>query len=248
MLLSVCMAVMCMVGFTVTASADYLTVTEVDNSDLEGVDSVAELADKLGIATIGEYSMVNQTIVPSDEKLYFIYGIDTQENVVWGRIFEYGELNEGFSADLTLMGLDAYMDEGYTVCYVSKNDYNAYDLTNAFVDVDTYDSEVTVIMGEEIVPSDAYHVIFFTREEIEGGETLTRVGTDFPTEPGTYIAAIVANDDSEFFGENRSDPFTIEAAEETNPGTGAELSGIAVLAISAAAVSFTAKRRRGQGM
>ena len=262
-------------------------------------------------------------------------------------------LDEGFSADLTLMGLDVYMDDGYTFCYVSENDFNAYDLTNAFVDANTYDSEVTVIMGEEIVPPDAYHVIFFAREEIEGGESLervgtdfptepgtyiaaivanegseytgenrseqftveigsdaeendpsteedepstdeysvpdlsnsivyvtvesqnvtvrlhgglvpsdayhviffayeeieggeslTRVGTDFPTEPGTYIAAIIANEDSDFTGENRSDPFTIEAAaEETNPGTGAELPGLAVLAISAAAAAFTAKRR-----
>ena len=214
--LSLCMAVMCMVGMSVSASADYLNVTLLDKADLEGVETVSELADKLGITSIGEYNANSQTLVPSDEKLYLIYGINEEENQVLGRIFEYGELNEGFSADLTIMGLDVYMDDGYTVCYVSKNDFNAYDLTNAFVDANTYDSEVTVIMGEEVVTESEYHVIFFAREEIEGGESLTRVGTDFPTEPGTYIAAVVANDGSEYIGENRSDPFSVFIVNEND--------------------------------
>ena len=207
--LSVCMVFMCMAGMSVSASADYLNVTLLDKADLEGVETVSELADKLGITSIGEYNANSQTLVPSDEKLYLIYGINEEENQVLGRIFEYGELNEGFSADLTIMGLDVYMDDGFTVCYVSKNDFNAYDLTNAFVDANTYDHEVNVIMGEEVVPESEYHVIYFTWEEIEGGESLTRVGTDFPTEPGTYIAAVVANEGSEYTGENRSEPFEV---------------------------------------
>ena len=128
---------------------------------------------------------------------------------------------------------------------ISTGEEEVPDLSESIVYVTVESQNVTVRLHGGLVPSDAYHVIFFTYEKIDGGESLTRAGTEFPTEPGTYIAAIVANEGSEFFGENRSDPFTIEAAAENNPGTGTELpAGLAVLAISAAAVIFTAKRKQ----
>lgn len=89
------------------------------------------------------------------------------------------------------------------------------DLSEGTVTVDTENKTVSVEVDGETVPESEYHVIYFTYEEIEGGETVTRVGTEYPTEPGTYIAAVVANEDSELYtGENRSQPFTVEAAAE----------------------------------
>ena len=89
------------------------------------------------------------------------------------------------------------------------------DLSEGTVTVDTENKTVSAEVDGETVPESEYHVIYFTYEEIEGGETATRVGTEYPTEPGTYIAAVVANEDSELYtGENRSQPFTIEAAAE----------------------------------
>ena len=118
-----------------------------------------------------------------------------------------------------------------------------YDLSESIVYVTAESKNVTVRLKGGLVPSDAYHVIFFTYEKIDGGESLTRVGSDFPTEPGSYIAAIVANEGGSFFGENRSDPFTIEAAaEEANPETGAELPGMAVIAMTAGAAVVTLRK------
>ena len=89
------------------------------------------------------------------------------------------------------------------------------DLSEGTVTVDTENKTVSAEVDGESVPESEYHVIYFTYEEIEGGETVTRVGTEYPTEPGTYIAAVVANEDSELYtGENRSQPFTVEAAAE----------------------------------
>ena len=89
------------------------------------------------------------------------------------------------------------------------------DLSEGTVTVDTENKTVSAEVDGETVPESEYHVIYFTYEEIEGGETVTRVGTEYPTEPGTYIAAVVANEDSELYtGENRSQPFTVEAAAE----------------------------------
>ncbi|MBR4542478.1 MAG: InlB B-repeat-containing protein, partial [Lachnospiraceae bacterium] len=82
-------------------------------------------------------------------------------------------------------------------------------LTDASVTVDTKDKTVTVKNDRAIVPAEAYHVIYFTYKKIEGGESLKRVGTDFPEEYGEYIAAVVANENSGYIGENRSEPFAI---------------------------------------
>ena len=97
------------------------------------------------------------------------------------------------------------------------------DLSAGTVTVDTENKTVSAEVDGETVPESEYHVIYFTYEEIEGGETVTRVGTEYPTEPGTYIAAVVANEDSELYtGENRSQPFTIEAAAEDSSESKAE--------------------------
>ncbi|MCR5142936.1 MAG: glycoside hydrolase family 3 C-terminal domain-containing protein [Ruminococcus sp.] len=91
------------------------------------------------------------------------------------------------------------------------------DISEGTVTVDVAKKTVTVTVDGEIVPESEYHVIFFEYEEIEGGESVTRVGTEFPTEAGTYIAAVVANEDSEtYIGENRSEPFTITASDSSS--------------------------------
>ena len=119
----------------------------------------------------------------------------------------------------------------------------SYDLSDSIVYVTTESKLVTVRIQGGLVSSDNYHVIFFSYTPTETGESLERVGTDFPTAPGTYIAAVVANEGSEFSGENRSDPFTIEAVTETNPKTGSELPGLAAFIVSAAAVVIAAKKK-----
>ena len=101
--------------------------------------------------------------------------------------------------------------------------------------------------------------------------------TEFPTEPGTYIAAVTANEDSEtYIGENRSEPFTIAAPDDSsspddsskkddsskaeenktdssskaattastsNPSTGTAVAGMSALALAAAAVMATKKKK-----
>lgn len=97
------------------------------------------------------------------------------------------------------------------------------DLSEGTVTVDTENKTVSAEVEGETVPESEYHVIYFTYEKLVGGETVTRVGTEYPTEPGTYIAAVVANEDSELYtGENRSQPFTIEAAAEDSSESKAE--------------------------
>ena len=148
------------------------------------------------------------------------------------------------------------------------------DLSEGTVTVDTENKTVSAEVDGETVPESEYHVIYFTYEEIEGGETVTRVGTEYPTEPGTYIAAVVANEDSELYtGENRSQPFTVEAAAEdsseskaeeskadtskaadssskaaaaattSNPATGAAAAGISAAALAAAALVVVKRKK-----
>lgn len=144
------------------------------------------------------------------------------------------------------------------------------DISEGTVTADTENKTVTVTVDGKTVPASEYHIIYFTYEKTADGESLTRVGTDYPTEPGTYIAAVVANEDSEtYIGENRSEPFTIEAAPEesqpesstpdsstpestpdsskpdegTNPNTGAA-AGLALLAAAGAAAVVAAKKRK----
>ncbi|GEM_PF-3513312 len=112
---------------------------------------------------------------------------------------------------------DANHNDTKPVCVEVSIADKKIDISEGTVTVDTEKKTVTVKADGETVPESEYHVIYFTYEEIEGGESLTRVGTDFPTEPGTYIAGIVANEDSTLYiGENRSEPFTIKAPEESS--------------------------------
>ena len=85
------------------------------------------------------------------------------------------------------------------------------------VTVDTEKKAVNVELDGELdgkkVPEEEYTVKFFTYEEIENDVSLTEIGSDFPTEPGTYIAVATANEESKLYvGANASDPFTVEAA------------------------------------
>ena len=125
------------------------------------------------------------------------------------------------------------------------------DISEGTVTADPENKTVTVTVDGKTVPASEYHIIYFTYEKTADGESLTRVGTDYPTEPGTYIAAVVANEDSEtYIGENRSEPFTIAAPEpakdtepsDTPPQTGAA-AGMGALAVAAAAVIATKKRK-----
>lgn len=125
------------------------------------------------------------------------------------------------------------------------------DISEGTVTADPENKTVTVTVDGKTVPASEYHIIYFTYEKTDDGESLTRVGTEFPTEPGTYIAAVVANEDSEtYIGENRSEPFTITAPEpakdtepsDTLPQTGAA-AGMGALAVAAAAVIATKKRK-----
>ena len=144
------------------------------------------------------------------------------------------------------------------------------DISVGTVTADTENKTVTVTVDGKTVPASEYHVIYFTYEKTEDGEKLTRVGTEFPTEPGTYIAAVVANEDSEtYIGENRSEPFTIAASDSStpdsssksdgssssstspiantggteNPATGAAAAGMGALALAAAAVIVSKKKK-----
>ncbi len=118
-----------------------------------------------------------------------------------------------------------------------------YDLSESIVYVTVESKNVTVRLNGGLVPSDAYHVLFFSCIATRDGEKLELVGSEFPTVPGPYIAAVVANVDSGFTGENRSETFTVEAAGENNPKTGAQFPGLVVLTISAAAIAFAAKKK-----
>ena len=137
--------------------------------------------------------------------------------------------------------------QGYGLEYKSDK----IDISSGTVTVDTADKTVTVTVDGEAVPESEYHVIFFAYEKIEGGESLTRVGTEFPTEPGTYIAAVVANEDSETYtGSNRSDPFTVTAPEpattpesdSSTPATGAKLPVLFVIVLAAGALVISRKK------
>lgn len=184
---------------------------------------------------------------PTVERSYYIARIHDGEVEIIPAAYdpETGKisfLTDRFSI-YAIIFVDVALEEGGEL---SAGEDEAPNLSDSIVYVTVESQNVTVRLHGGLVPSDAYHIIFFTYEKIVGGESLTRVGTEFPIAPGTYIAAIVANEGSGFFGENRSDPFTIEAteaAEETNPRTGTELPGHAVLAISAAVLSFAAKRK-----
>ncbi len=244
-LLSLCIIVMCMVGMSVSASADtslsdcevWVDVYEQFVTVLVGDENVPE----------DSYSVIFFSFAPTE-------GGESPERIgeefptAPGTYIAAVVANEGSEytgenrSEPFTVELDSYEEENEH----STGEDEIPDLSDSIVYVTAESQNVTVRLHGGLVSEENYHVIFFTYEEIEGGESLVRAGTEFPTEPGTYIAAIVANESSEFFGENRSDPFTIEtteAAEETNPRTGAELPGLAVLAISAAVVSFTAKRK-----
>ena len=85
------------------------------------------------------------------------------------------------------------------------------------VTVDTEKKAVSVELDEELdgkkVPEEEYTVLFYTYEKTENDVNLTEIGSDFPTEPGTYIAVATANEESKLYvGANASDTFTVEAA------------------------------------
>ena len=226
-LVSVGAAAVCMIGMSVSASAE---------ASLFDCEVWADTYDRTVTVSL------DGDTVP-----------ETEYHVIF---FSYTPIEGGES--LERVGTDFPTEEGTYIAAVVANNGSEYtgenrsepftiegesaDLSDSIVYVTAESKSVTVRLHGGLVSSENYHVIFFAYEETDGGESLVRVGTDFPTAPGTYIAAIVANEDSEFTGENRSDPFTVEAGEGTNPRTGAGLPELAVLSVSAAAILFSGKR------
>ena len=171
--------------------------------------------------------------------------------------FSYTPTETGES--LERVGTDFPTGEGIYIAAVVANDDSeytgenrsapfspageSYDLSESIVYVTTESGNVTVRLHGGLVSAENYHVIFFSYTPTETGESLERVGNDFPTAPGTYIAAVVANEDSEYTGENRSDPFTVEAGSDPNPKTGSELPGLAAIMVSSAAIAIKAKKK-----
>ena len=119
-------------------------------------------------------------------------------------------------------------------------------LEYADIKVDTANKTVTVYLGDDIVPESAYDLRFFWRYEIEGGESLTLFGTDFPNEPGTYIATITPNEG--YTGEARSEEFNVRSAangggSSGNPQTGVSLGSVTALALAGLAATVSRKRK-----
>ncbi len=85
----------------------------------------------------------------------------------------------------------------------------AVSLEDCTVTVNTDSETVTVTYGDEEVPESEYELLFFSYTSFDGGEQLIRVGEEFPTADGTYVAAVTANEDSDYNGETRSEPFII---------------------------------------
>ena len=119
-------------------------------------------------------------------------------------------LSAVIAAAMTLSGAAA----GMTAMTVSAAaDVTAdKDLYDAEVTVDTEAQTVTVTLDGETVPESAYRVLFFSRVAIRGGESLTNLGGEFPTEPGAYIATVIAVEDSGYVNATRSAVFTLGGA------------------------------------
>ena len=71
-----------------------------------------------------------------------------------------------------------------------------YDLSDSIACVTVESKEMNVRLGGGLVPFDADCIIFFSYMATTNGEKLENVGSEFPTVPGTYIAAIAANEGS----------------------------------------------------
>lgn len=197
-------------GFEYTADGDTITAQCTGNGDCDITEGLtmtisADDADYDGEAHGAALNTdYNTTAFPGEYEIEYYLG-DTK--------LDGAPVNPGvYTAKVTVGDATAsveYLIKGTVVTPI--------DLEDCDVTVDTDNKTVTVTYNGETVPESEYHVIFFTYEEIEGGENVTRVGTEFPTEAGTYIAAVVANDDSMgYIGENRSEPFTIEEETESS--------------------------------
>lgn len=105
------------------------------------------------------------------------------------------------------------------------------DLSDAVVKVDKANKTVTATLNDEELPGDVYKLIFFTYEEIENGEHLERVGTTFPTEPGTYIATITGIEEEGFLYGARSEPFTISRSSGSARSSGGGLPAVSPVTV-----------------
>ncbi len=197
-------------GFEYTADGDTITAQCTGNGDCDITEGLtmtisADDADYDGEAHGAALSTdYNTTAFPDEYEIEYYLG-DTK--------LDGAPVDPGVYTAKVTVG-DATASVEYTI---NGTVVTPIDLENCEVTVDTDNKTVSVTYNGETVPESEYHVIFFTYEEIEGGENVTRVGTEFPTEAGTYIAAVVANDDSMgYIGENRSEPFTIEEETESS--------------------------------
>lgn len=123
------------------------------------------------------------------------------------------------------------------------------DLADARLEIDTANQKVNVYVDGELIPESAYTVRYFFHMYTDNGETLSLSGTDYPNQPGTYIATITPN--AGYTGEARSDEFTVRSAAnggdttEPNPHTGTEgFAASLVLAGMFGAAAFGAMKLR----
>ena len=193
--LTVCMIVMCMVGMSISASAD---------TSLSDCEVWVDVYEQTVTVFVG-----NENIPEDTYSMIFFSYAPTEGGESLERIGEEFPTEEGmYIAVAVAKEGSGYTESGrsepFSVSIVGEND-----ISNGEVWVDVYEQTVTVELNGETVPESEYHVIFFSYTSIEGGESLERVGTDFPTEEGQYIAAVVANEGSEYTGENRSESFRL---------------------------------------
>ncbi|MBR1382237.1 MAG: glycoside hydrolase family 3 C-terminal domain-containing protein [Ruminococcus sp.] len=168
-------------------------------------------------AMVAAYNADGMNDLPVDGKENSAYGVNYPAALlnIFGGNDPTGKLPvDVYAVDDNSQYTDEILyEQGFDLEYVSEN-AGKIDITDSIITVDTAAKTVSVTVDGKTVPSSEYHVVYFTYEKTENGDSLTRVGTDFPTEPGTYIAGVVANEDSEdYIGENRSEPFTIAAGK-----------------------------------
>ena len=196
--------------FTYTADGDTITAECNGRGDCDITDGLtmtisADDADYDGEAHGAALSTdYNTTAFPGEYEIEYYLG-DTK--------LDGAPVNPGvYTAKVTVGDATAsveYSINGHVVVPI--------DLEDCDVTVDTDNKTVTVTFDGEAVPESEYTVIFFAYEETETGESMTQLGSEFPTEPGTYIAGVVANEDSMgYIGEKRSEPFTIEEETESS--------------------------------
>ena len=217
--------------------SDYALLTA---DDFDKNDTTAEFASKVVVQTITA-DEINNSLEGLEKAglVYVIYKVAPDEEsgiyyctVLNGKVLE-SAASEGLAPAWYAESL-SYGNKFYYVPGSVTPISDPYNLENATITVNTSAQTVNVSINGKAVPASAYNLYFFISTPIEGGERVDRVGTTFPTEPGTYFAAITAVQGAGYTGELRGESFTVTApasddtseASETTPtdSTSAETS------------------------